>query len=312
MKKFFATVLMTAFVLGGNVVLAQEYDDMYFFKSDREALAHNASPAMKPSKLQKPAYQSNETNQSKYSNPDISGESGNADYSYYEETTPTGNSVYPTDAMAQSAYNYRNNPWRPNMSMSMGYGFGGPSYGVGANWSPFWGNSMMWSLGLSYGFGSAWGGYPGYYGMPYSYGMGGFYDPYDPFYNPYDPFNRYGYGYAYNPWYNPWRNSGVVVENVNVRTGERPTQNGYVNAASANVKLPNRFRQQETYNYSNGNNTNARTRQYNGNSQNYNNRNSSPWRNSNSFSSPASNSRVSSPASSGTRSSSNMRSYRRR
>lgn len=208
-----------------SAVNAQEYDDMYFNKSDRKTVKVE-KPVVIPenSKDYKEIAESTEAYSAKNVNPEyiarykssesnqIEDQSAQNNESYSREdyfvegyddkdytSDPNKNEIDYTalalrDKMSYSNYNrsFASPSWRFSPYMNMG--FGNPFYGYG--YDPFMMGSGL-SMGIGYGFGS--GFYPSMsYGMSMSWGTG--YNPwgwggyYPGYYSP------YGMGGFYDPW----------------------------------------------------------------------------------------------------------------
>ncbi|MDZ7606364.1 MAG: hypothetical protein U5K79_12435 [Cyclobacteriaceae bacterium] len=221
--------------------MGQEYDDMYFTKSDRktvkvEAKRTNSSEVSAPS--YKEAVSTTESVSSKNINPeyiaryketesDDESAYSNQDYfveDYNKDSLNTRQIDYAAlntrDQMSQSNQNrnYSYPSWGFSPFMSMGYGMGygmpygygydpfmmgyGPSYSMGFGFGSGFYPSMSMSIGMAWGTGyNPWGGWGTY---PYSpYGMYG-----------YDPF-AYGFGYPsyYGSRFSPYSGFGMYGMN---------------------------------------------------------------------------------------------------
>ncbi|UZR94394.1 hypothetical protein [Chondrinema litorale] len=223
--KTFIKLLTVSFLFTGASSFAQvsqEWDDTYFFTTDR------STPASISDDVRiKPSVNFQENSTSKYANPDYNGDAivENSSYNYYSEDQL--DNIYDENYVFGS--NYVNNPY--------GY-YGNPYYGYNGAYSrfndPFFspyysGYSNPWAynrgfrrgLSMSLGFGSMYGMYNMGYGSPY----------YDPFYSPYyDPYYASYYGYGYYGgmgYYNRYsrRPTVVVIEN-NVRSVENRISRG--------------------------------------------------------------------------------------
>ena len=235
LSKFFTLSLSLIYLSGVfSVVVAQEYDDMYFNKSDRKSVKVEKVVAVSDKGITsdyKKITESTEAYSAKNVNPEYiaryksteaseqtsaSEESyGNKDYFVedYDKQSYVGDNdkndidyeaLALRDKMSYSNYNrsYSSPSWRfsPYMSMGMGYGaFGYPRYGY---YDPFmmggyYDPFMMggYGPGMTMGIGMGYG-YGFSPGMSYSIGMSwGSGFGYPGFYSP------YGMGhYAYNPW----------------------------------------------------------------------------------------------------------------
>ena len=192
-------LLFAALIMSFGSMQAQEVDDMYFTKKDREKLNEQKVSINKkmPSAQNEVAAEHVYNNENAYSeehvNPEYLARYGNqtdtpaGQEEYFTDQTTTGNISQPP-----VINNYYTTP-RPYFapSFNMGYSPWGWNYGIG--------------MTFGYGYGSF---------MP-RYGWGGFYDPWmDPWMNPWGPrwsmSMSFGYGWGspfyYDPFYrrNPW------------------------------------------------------------------------------------------------------------
>jgi len=222
--------------------IGQEYDDMYFTKSDRKTVkveAKKASVAEVSAPTYKEAVATTENVSSKNINPEYiaryketesanSSSYSNQDYfveDYNKDSLITNQIDYAAlnkrDQMSQSNQNrnYSYPSWGFSPYMSMGYGMGygmpygygydpfmmgyGPSYSMGFGYGSGFYPGMSMSISMAWGTGyNPWGGWGAY---PYrSYGMYG-----------YDPF-AYGYGYPSHygsRYYSPYSGYGMYGMN---------------------------------------------------------------------------------------------------
>lgn len=292
---------MVSSLLFAGSVSAQEVDDMYFFKSDRQAITKRTTRANRPNSLSQPAYE-NHTPASKYANPDYVGNNqGSQSNSYYPSESQQGNSNLLSSANG-NAYDSRGNRnsgglfsgLLSNISLSMGFGYGSSMFGLG--YSPYGNNNFSAMMGMGMGY----GGY-----SPYGYG-----------YSPYGYGNSpYGYG-GYSPYgYNNYNYSRPTYVVTTPSAGEgrrrevsRVAQKNYTNVAKATLRYPSRV---QAANAARDAARSVSTPTRNSRYSSGNSNSSSPWRNSYSAPSGGSNYRTAAP-STPTRSSSSMRSYRRR
>ncbi|GAA4849202.1 hypothetical protein [Algivirga pacifica] len=238
MRKLLIPIIL--FLGASTAVSAQEYDDMYFFKSDRKAVAKNFKPAPQPEALNNPSYEAPAGN--KYANPEYTPGTAEGDYVYYEDQTTT--TVAPENGTSTQSANAMNGTsrWLPSVSMNMGFGGGafGPSsyYGLGLNWMPFSLGNVGIGFGMNFMYGN--GFYPG----------GGFYDP---FFSPYAFGNPFfgGWGYPYGVAYPIYGLPGSVppaIAEGRTRTYSRPGTNFATTRpspaeSSATIRVPNRINQ---------------------------------------------------------------------
>ena len=226
-KYFYISVVLLSFAILIAPSMAQEYDDMYFNKSDRktskiekaDVFSDNGNASINSN--YKKITESTETYSSKNINPEYiarykSSEANevndrslqNKSYSsddYFVEGYDRNSYVGDTsnkidyaalamrDKMSYSNYNrsYASPSWRFRPYMNMGMGFGYP-YGFG--YDPFMmGYGPMMSMGFGFGFGSGYGFSPMSYNLAMSYGTG------------YNPWGGWG---GYPGYYNPYRMSG--------------------------------------------------------------------------------------------------------
>ncbi|MEM1136203.1 MAG: hypothetical protein AAGI07_10215 [Bacteroidota bacterium] len=194
---------------------SEEWDDTYFFTSDREKPASiSKDMRLKPNvNFEAPAA-------SKYANPDYNGDVvvNDQGYNYYNESQV--DNFYDENYVFGSNY-MNNNMWAMNSPWGWGNGaysafndpFFSPYYPYGYTARGLGMNRWGTGFGMNYGFGSMFGPRMGW-GM----GMGnGFYDPFfDPFMNPYYGGLGFGIGSAWgSPMFNrfnAFRPRVVVVE----------------------------------------------------------------------------------------------------
>ena len=235
--KTFIKILTVSFLFSGASSFAQvsqEWDDTYFFTTDRSKPASIAGDVR-----MKPSVNFQENTSSKYANPDYNGEAvvENEGFNYYSEEEL--DNIYDENYVFGS--NYVNNGW------------GNPYYGYGryngaysafndpffSPYYPYYGSSMGMGFGgfrpgfaMSYGFGSMYGSY---YGMRYGSRFN------DPFYNPYyDPFmSPYYGGMSYYNRYNYYGRPTVVVIENNSRNIENRISRGNANYSQYNDRLTN-------------------------------------------------------------------------
>jgi hypothetical protein len=215
-NKILSILAMSAFL--GAPAMAQETDDMYFFKKDRvtkrESVAANfITPGRALDNAEMP----------KFSNPDFRGgaldQGFTPTYNYYDESNNSDLSRALAQNNRMNQFNRFGgpmmmggmgmmNPWMGGMGMMnpwmdpwmnpwmdpfmmdpfmMGAGFR-PGWNMGMGWNSMWGPSM----GMGFGWGNPWGMNAGF-GFGGSMMMGGMW-------------NRWG-----NPWMNPWMRPTVIV-----------------------------------------------------------------------------------------------------
>ncbi len=226
-KMMFMSILIV--ISAGQVVKAQEYDDLYFNNSDRQTVKIDKSVlksnqnAVVSNADYKEISATTENFSAKNVNPEYiakykgSEKDGSAAVENLENGTYSSDDYFVEDYESQkknhettaedylnskkydrnySSYAGTNAGFRPNMSFNTYMGFGSPF-----GYSPY---------GYSpYGFGM---GYGPAYGMSVGMSWGtGFYNPWNSFYSPYsmyyDPwFSPYNSGF-YDPFYSPYRYS---------------------------------------------------------------------------------------------------------
>jgi len=219
MKTKVAILSLAAICFGGSL-MAQEIDDMYFSRKDREKLnAAKASESTYSASKRSNGYD-NAASADESINPTdtYSARSTNPEYvsrANSEQAATDNQDYYVTDYRNSTAnnlnkFNSNYNNWYNSTWYNNGY-YGNSMYN-GFN-SPYYYNSFAnpwmspyyqpgWGSSLSF-----------YYGSPYYnnyYGYGGYYDP---FYSPYYGYGSgwgmsygmgYGYGYPYSGFYSGW------------------------------------------------------------------------------------------------------------
>ncbi|WP_205727859.1 hypothetical protein [Flammeovirga pectinis] len=261
MNKWIYTAISTLFTV--TSVFAQEFDDMYFTKADREALS--AKPAMQPLNIGNhdfPDSPDRQAPQSRFANPD--GVGTGYGYQYYNvengaipSSIPSTGSAYmdATQGMSiaeQQSGKSSSGGFFSNPSVSLGMSAG--TYGTSTSVGIGFGNNSAFSLGIGFGMGMGMGGmYPGYGmgGMYPGYGMGGMYPGYgrypgygygggmyDPMYGGYPGYGYRGYpGYGYYPTI---RSRTPTSEQV---ARAQSVRSRVTNAPAAGVKYPSRYRE---------------------------------------------------------------------
>ncbi|MBB3698098.1 hypothetical protein KMW28_17920 [Flammeovirga yaeyamensis] len=339
MNKWICTALSTLFIVAS--AQAQEFDDMYFTKADREVLS--AKPAAVPVDMGMhsfPATPERQNPQSRFSNPDGAGSGYGYNYYVTEEgvipsSIPTEGNAYmeATQGMSiaeQAGKTSKKGGFFSNPSINIGMSAG--TFGTGTSVGIGFGNNSAFQLGLGIGMGMGMGMYPGYgmgypgmgwgmgypgYGMGYpgmGWGMG---------------YPGYGRGYPGMGWYDPmmagrypgmgWGYPGMGWGYRPIHVTQSPEQRAYANSvrnrglaqSNKGLKYPSRYRTPSTAS------SGARSAGTPSKSQRYNNTRSSNPFNNNSYGRPSYNSggssfRASPSSGAGRSSGSAGRSVRRR
>lgn len=186
------------------LVVAQDFDDVYFTKADRIELEASRRDRQERNAVSE---RRSESAQSKFTNPDYQGEVSNytPSYNYYREEE-------------LSRFNNSNQIWNNRFMPAMSMGFSpmmmnGMAMGFGTGfYDPFWGGfspMMGWNrFGWRNSFGWGWN----------RFGWNRFGGIYDPFWNGFTGWNRFG-----NPYYCPpvvavgGRNPGRVFRTTAAR-----------------------------------------------------------------------------------------------
>ncbi|OHX67797.1 hypothetical protein [Flammeovirga pacifica] len=310
MNKWISTALSTLFII--TSAQAQEFDDMYFTKADREVLS--AKPAAIPVDMGMhsfPATPERENPQSRFSNPDGAGSGYGYNYYVTEEgvipsSIPTEGNAYmeATQGMSiaeQAGQTSGSGGFFSNPSVSVGMSAG--TYGTGTSIGIGFGNNSAFQLGLGIGMGMGMGMYPGYgmgypgmgWGMGYpGYGMGypgmGWGMGYPGYGMGYpgmgwnDPMYGYGYpGYGYPGMGWGYRPVYQRPQSPEQRAYANSVRNRSVAQANKGLKYPSRYRTPSTASSGTRTSTPSKSSRYN------NTRSSDPF-NNNSFGRPSYNS----------------------
>lgn len=292
--------LLTLFGMISSLAFAQEFDDMYFNRKDREKLREsmlvsNVSRSSTPERTITPSTKQEQMSRfnptDSYSarnvNPDhaqnLSTSKSQAEYADDEYLPEEYRDGY---LMAQTQQASQQNWYSPGFYGPRMGAWNSPYYGWGGMYdpwmmSPMWGGpSSMWSMSIGYGWGNSWGRNSMMWGNPWMM---------DPFMNPYNAWAFNSFGWGWDPWFNPywggrythwgrpmawgnpyWHPTTVIIvgdnSNSHISRARRPSRSG-ADYYNTNTRTADRTSNVRTTNVNNvgriDNTTNTRSSSFN-------------------------------------------------